>query len=300
MRFDSYHPFINFIYFVASVLCIIFFHHPIFLAIGYVATFIWSVKLNGKKSLILNLCLIPVIAFYTWWFSFYNHFGVTILGYNFIDNQITLEAIVVGFVRGVMAAAVVMECTCIFKIVTADKIVYLLGKISPYLSLFLSIVLRFIPRIIDWAKKTNRARCGVGQGINQGNIFQRIWHLIKVVSITLTWTIEHLVESAASMKSRGYSLKGRKAFSIYRFDNRDRGILLALIACIAMILLANSAGETNILYEPMIVMEPVTGMSVLFYVVYAAFLLLPMILQVAGEWKFKRLQKMNKTMITVE
>ncbi len=289
MKFDSYHPFINLIYFVTAVLCIIFFRHPVFLSIGYVAAFLWSVKLNGKKSLILNLCLIPIIAFYTWWFSFYNHFGVTILGYNFIDNQITLEAIVVGFVRGVMAMTLVMMFTCVFKIVTADKIVYLLGKISPYLSLFLSILLRFIPRIIEWAKKTNDARCGVGQGINQGKVFQRLWHLIKVISVTLTWTIEHLVESAVSMKSRGYSLNGRKAFAIYRFDNRDRTILLVLIACIAIILLANSAGETNILYEPMIIMEPVTGISIMFYVVYGTFLLLPLVLQLAGEWRFKYL-----------
>lgn len=290
MRFDSYHPFINLIYFVAAVLCVIFFRHPIFLTISYVAAFLWSVKLNGKKSLILNICLIPLIGFYTWWFSFYNHFGMTILGYNFIDNQITLEAIVVGFVRGVMAAAVVMEFTCIFKIVTADKIVYLLGKVSPYLSLFLSILLRFIPRIIDWAKKTNRARCGVGQGINQGNVFQRLWHLIKVISVTITWTLEHLVESAASMKSRGYSLKGRKAFSIYRFDNRDRSILLVFVGCIALLLLANSLGETNILYDPQILMEPITELSVLFYAVYGLFLILPMLLQLFGEWRFSRLK----------
>lgn len=49
MRFDSYHPVINLIYFVSAIAFTIWFHHPVFLVISYVSAFLYSVKLNGKK-----------------------------------------------------------------------------------------------------------------------------------------------------------------------------------------------------------------------------------------------------------
>ena len=291
MRFDSYHPMIQLIYFVSAFVCICLFRQPVFMAIAYVAAFVWSVKLNGKKALAFNCCLILCILFYTAWYASYHHFGVTILWYNRLGNQMTLEAIVYGFVRGVIAATIVMEFSCVFATVTSDKIVYLLGKVSPKLSLFLTILLRSVPRIKNWVKKADCARQGIGHGIRQGNLFQRFVHLLGLISITITWTVEHWVESAASMKSRGYSLKGRKAFSIYRFDDRDRCFVVALMFCVMTIYMAHVAGETVILYQPMIVLEPITGISVLFYIVYAGMLLLPLGLQIVGEYHWKQLKK---------
>ena len=67
MRFDSYHPVINLIYFAAAIVCTIWFHHPVFLGISYVCAFVYSVKLNGKRAVIFNLCLIPLIFLYAAW-----------------------------------------------------------------------------------------------------------------------------------------------------------------------------------------------------------------------------------------
>ncbi|MEI3138797.1 MAG: hypothetical protein V8T31_04080 [Lachnospiraceae bacterium] len=99
MRFDSYHPMINLIYFVTAIVCAVNFDHPVYLAISFLCAFVYSIKLNGKRSLIFNLCLIPLIGAYTAWYSYYNHFGITNLRMNFIGNQITLEAVTVGIVR---------------------------------------------------------------------------------------------------------------------------------------------------------------------------------------------------------
>ena len=38
----------------------------------------------------------------------------------------------------------------------------------------------------------------------------------------MTWMLESAIETADSMKSRGYGLKGRTAFSLFTFDRRDR------------------------------------------------------------------------------
>ena len=176
MRFDSYHPMINFIYFTIAIICTIQFSHPIFLAISYLTAFVYSIKLNGKRSAIFNCCLIPLVFVYALHYSSYNHFGVTNLRTNFIGNQITMEALAVGGVRGVTAATVLMIFSCIFTVVSADKVVYLFGRISPRLSLFLSILLRFVPRVKQRAKRIELSRRGIGKGCTQGNVWQKIVH----------------------------------------------------------------------------------------------------------------------------
>lgn len=291
MRFDSYHPMINLIYFTAAIICTVCILHPVFLAISFCCAFVYSVKLGGWKNLVLNLCLIVLAVGYTAWYSYYNHFGVTNLRANFIGNQITLESVVYGFVRGMTAATVVIWFCCIFKLITADKIVYLFGRISPKLSLFLSILLRTVPRIKVRAKRIEISREGIGRGIAQGNPLERLLHLFGLISILVTWTLEDFVESANSMKSRGYSLKGRTAFSIYRFDNRDRCLVIAFFWCLIFVMMAVLFDQTKIYYDPVIIMNRITPMSFVFYAAYAVFLLLPMILQIVGEWSFEKLRK---------
>lgn len=291
MRFDSYHPMINLIYFTVAISCTICFQHPIYLAISFLCAFVYSVKLNGWKSFLLNLCLIVLAAAYAIRYASYNHFGVTNIRANFIGNQITLEALLYGVVRGITVAAVIIWFCCIFTLITADKVVYLFGRISPKLSLFLSILLRTVPRIKVRARRIEISREGIGRGVRQGNVFQKMSHLFSLISILITWTLEDFVESANSMKSRGYSLKGRTAFSIYRFDNRDRSLVIVFFWCLTGVMMAVLFNQTSIYFEPVIIMNRITWMSYVFYGVYAVFLLLPMVLQMVGEYRFKRLRE---------
>ena len=66
MKFSSYHPVINLIYFAAALTGIILFRHPVFLAISFAASFAWSVKLRGKRGLIFDLYLVPLAANEKW------------------------------------------------------------------------------------------------------------------------------------------------------------------------------------------------------------------------------------------
>ena len=288
MRFDSYHPVINLIYFVSAIAFTIWFHHPVFLVISYVSAFLYSVKLNGKKALIFNLCLIPLVVLFALYYASYHHFGITNLRKNFIGNEITLESLVYGLMLGVTVAAVIMFFSCMFAVVSSDKVVYLFGRISPRLSLFLSILLRSVPRIKERGRKIEISREGIGKGVRQGNILQRFLHGISLISIVITWTLEDFVDSSVSMKSRGYSLKGRTAFSIYRFDNRDRSFVVMIFLCLTVVACGILLDQTEIIYNPEIIMNRITPLSAVFYGAYGVLLLLPMGLQVAGEIRFRR------------
>lgn len=288
MKFDSYHPAINFIFFTAVITMAIYFNQPIFLIISYLCPFIYSVKLNGVRAVIFNVMVIPCIILYTLIYSGYNHFGVTELGINFIGNKITLEAVITGVAIGISLASVIMWLSCVHKLVTSDKVIYLFGRVSPKFSLFLSILFRMVPRIKEKAIKINTAQKCIGKGIDQGNLFVRIHNFIRLVSIIIAWTMENFVETSNHMKSRGYTLKKRTAFSIYRFDYRDRSVVIAMFTCISIVLVGVLFDQTRILYNPEFIMNKITPLSFVFYGVYAALCLMPLALQTYYEIKWER------------
>ena len=288
MGFEKCHPAVNFIYFTTVIAGMIVFQHPIFLLISFVCAFAYSIKRNGWKALVFNVILIPCVVAFAFYYSSYNHFGVTVLHQNMIGNNMTLESLVYGFVLGLVIAGVLIWFSCVYSVFTTDKVVYLFGKVSPRLSLFLSIILRMVPRIKKEAKKINTAQRGIGRGANQGNVFQRLRNSIRILSMLITWTIDSLTLVSESMRSRGSSLRGRKAFSIYRFDNRDRAYVITLFTCLTLIIMGMLLKQTDILYDPRIRMNPVTGMSYFFYAGYCVFCLMPLMLELWTEYQFKK------------
>ena len=291
MGFERCHPAVNFLYFAAVIAGMILFQHPIFLAISFACAFLYSVKRNGWKAAVFNTVMLLLAAAFALYYSSYNHFGVTVLRQNFIGNNMTLEALVYGFVLGLAASGVVIWFSCVHSVFTTDKVVYLFGKASPRLSLFLAILLRMVPRIKKEAKRINMAQCGIGRGANQGNLWQRLRNCIRIFSMLITWTIDSLTTASESMRSRGSALRGRKAFSIYRFDNRDRAYVVALFACLTVVLMAVLLQQTDIIYDPRIIMTPVTTMSYVFYAGYAVLCLMPMGLELWTEYRFKKARK---------
>lgn len=293
MRFDHFHPAINAIYFTAVIACSICFHQPVYLALSFCCAACYLTKLRGIKGLLFSLALLPFAALFALWYGFYHHFGVTVLRQNFIGNAITLESLLCGLTIGLTVASVLIWLGCMHEIFTADKVVYLFGRISPKLSLFLSIALRMVPRIKVQAKRINDAQRALGLGSDQGNLFQRLHHCLRLCSILITWIIENLVTSSESMRCRGYTLHGRTAFSLYRFDNRDRTLVVTFFACLTAFFMAFLLDQTSIFFDPIIIMAPVTLISCLFYIIYALFCLLPMVLQVADERHMVYLRTQN-------
>ena len=291
MGFEFCHPAVNLIYFVSVIYGMLCFKHPIFLLISLVSATAYSTKRNGVKAVIFDTVLLLLTGAFALYYSTYNHFGITIIEQNFIGNNITLESLIYGAVIGLAVAGAMIWFSCVYSVFTTDKVVYLFGKASPKLSLFLSILLRMVPRIKNETKKINTAQQGIGKGINQGNIFARIRNCICIFSMLITWTIDSLSLVSQSMQSRGSLLRGRKAFSIYRFDNRDRAYVVAMFTSITVTLMGVMLNQTDIVYDPKIIITPITSMSFAFYFGYAVLCLMPLGLELYTEYKFKKSRK---------
>ena len=225
-EFELFHPLVNFYYFFIVIMFSMFFMHPIFLIISLISSIIYSIMLNGKSAVKFNiLYMTPLLIVTAIINPMFNHGGITIIGYFNTGNPITLESIVYGICAAAMFISVILWFSCYNAIMSSDKFIYLFGRITPSLSLIFSMVLRFVPRYKAQIKVISNAQRCIGQDIRSGNIIQRAKNGMKIFSIMMNWALENSIETADSMKARGYGLKGRSSFSNYIFEKRDKYVL---------------------------------------------------------------------------
>lgn len=148
----------------------------------------------------------------------FSHGGVTRLCYLPGGNPLTLESIVYGVSAGTMFVTVIMWFCAFNAEFTSDKFIYVFGRIIPSLSLVISMSLRFVPRFKKQLGEITVAQRCIGRDVSSGNLFRRLKIAVSILSIMVTWALQNAIETADSMKSRGYGLKGRTAFSVYRFS----------------------------------------------------------------------------------
>lgn len=292
--FGTYHPIINFVYFVLVIGCSMFLMHPVFLVISCVGGMLYYIYLKGKKALKTSLWLmLPVFLISACINPLFNHEGVTLLFYFSTGNPLTLESIVYGLASGAMLISVLNWFSCYQVVMTSDKFIYLFGKAIPAMSLILSMVLRFVPKFKNQITKVSDAQKCIGRDVTNGNTLEKAKHGMKILSIMTTWALESSVETADSMKSRGYGLRGRTNYSIYRFDNRDKMMLTGMILAGILLILGIMSETVYSLYFPVMEINSLNVQAVLVYVVYGILCTLPIVINVAEDIKWHYLKLIN-------
>lgn len=293
--FSTYHPLLNMLYFVGVIGVTVFVVHPVILAISLFGGIAYSVLLKGwKKTVKFNLIFsIPMMLIVALMNPMFNNYGVTIIGYLHNGNPFTLESCVYGLVMAMMLVCTMIWFSCYTIVMTSDKFIYLFGKIIPALSLVLSMCLRFVPKFIREAGVISDGQKCIGRSTENGSLVKRAKHGITIFSILVTWALENAIETSDSMKCRGYGEKGRTAFSLYRFDKRDILCLLFMGASFALTLFGFSKGYTFCQYNPKIIVKgiPLTAGSLLVYLAFLLFSVLPVVLELWDRYQWKQRRK---------
>lgn len=255
--FKGYHPVANLIFFASIVVFGMLFKHPVTLAVCFIAAVLYWFRLCKKTAVksflvfILPMLIIVVIIN-----GLFAHYGITQLLTLPDGNTLTLESLVYGFVLGLVTITVIMWFFCYNEIVTADKFMFVFGKILPSAVLVISMALRFIPLYKSRLKIIAEAQRGIGRDYRTGPIKQRIKNGGKIISILITWSLENAVETADSMRARGYGLKGRKNYGKFRWSTKDI-VVAAIIFMIDVILAVGYASKSlYCIYNPYIIINP--------------------------------------------
>ena len=289
--FSRCHPAVNFCFFLAVLGLSMFLTHPVCQLISLTCGILYALRLDRRRSARLLLCgMLPLLLLAAALNPFFNHEGATILGYLPDGNPLTLEAILFGVSAAVMLVTVIVWFFCLNRILTSDKLMYLFGRILPALSLVFSMTLRFVPRFTAQLRRVGEAQRTLGRDLSRGSLLHRIRGGISVLSVMVTWALESAVVTADSMKSRGYGLRGRTAFSIYRMTRRDTVLLLCLLLTFVCVVLPAALDGLFWQYYPVVTGILSAPSAWTAYAGYTALCLMPLILDWLEEWRWNALR----------
>jgi energy-coupling factor transport system permease protein len=278
--FSSYHPALLLVYFCGVLFFCMFLTHPVPLILAFAAELCYSVRLNGGRAVRFQLLgLLPVSLAVALLNPLLNRAGNTVLFSSF-GGPVTLESLSFGAVYALAFAAAVTAFSCFNRVMTSERLMFLFGRLSPVFSLMFSLTLRFVPRYQAQARRLAEAQKGVGLDPTHGTVRERIRNGAELVSALITWALENAVESADSMKARGFGLKGRTSFSVFVWRKRDRALLAAELVSLAIVLFGLLTGKFHSEYIPVIAIAGLNGSSLPFYAACALFCFLPVLANV--------------------
>lgn len=288
--FANYHPFNNFLYFTLVIGFSLAVNHPLAQIIALFCACAYAISIRGKSSVlfILKYC-IPTVLITAFINSAFNHRGMTVLFYLSNGNSFTLESILYGISAGVMLVTVLLWFNSFNRVMTSDKFIYLFGKIIPALSLVLSMALRFVPRFKEQMTAVTEAQRSIGRDVSKGNLWQRMKTAMLIFSIMISWSLENAIETADSMKSRGYGLKGRTSFSLYKFEDRDKVMTVWLVLCGLLLTIGEILSAFGFEYFPFIRYASLDLTTIPFYLVFFALCITPVAINIKEERKWKTL-----------
>ena len=112
---------------------------------------------------------------------------------------------------------------------------------------------------------------------------------VRVFSAMLTWALENAIDTGDSMKARGYGLKGRSHFALFRFTLRDALLLSAAALLLTLVFLGMMLKETAFSFYPRITPLNTAPLAVIAYIAFGALAFLPFVIEAAENMRWKAL-----------
>ena len=307
--FKGYHPLVNVLFFISIIAFGMLLRHPVYLVISFISSTAYYLKLSGKygRKTVFRF-LLPMLLFVVIINSFFNHYGVTTLFILPSGNNFTFEALVMGIVSGITVVSVIQWFFCCNEVVTEDKFMHIFGRILPKGALVVSMILRFVPLYRRRYKEISQARKCIGLN-GTDSFICKMKNTFKNIGILVSWSFENAIETADSMKSRGYGLKGRTYYSRFQWHTGDTLALILLVLFDALIifgLVSNSAyciynpyviinqpseiGTTYIINELNLTINPFGFLSIISLIAFTLLCFLPLTIDLKEDIKWHRLQ----------
>ncbi|MBE5803446.1 MAG: cobalt transport protein [Clostridiales bacterium] len=243
---------------------------PLLLALALLGGLVTFLLVGGKGGHGWTLALFCFMALLN---PLTYHNGATVL-FVLNGNPITLQALLYGLTAAGMIVAVMYWFRCFSHIMTSDRLMYLLGGLSPRLALLLSMTLRYVPLFGTQAKKIQQSQRALGL-YKDDNIVDSFRGGLRVFSVMVTWTLENGIITADSMTARGYGLGRRTHFSLFRFTRQD-ALLLAAALTLTALTIWGMTGRA-VAYYPTFRFDPLTTRAMTGYAAYGLLTLLPAI-----------------------
>lgn len=284
MRFYDYHPFTLIVFFASVIAFTMITMNPFLLLLSFFGAFFSVLTITKKTDMGIYLIIFLAICLSN---PFFSHNGETVLFYLF-DQRITLEALFYGVGAGLLIISVIYWFRLFSFVFTQDKLTWLIGRISPKLCVVFCMALRFVPLFRENAKSIYSAQLSMGV-FNTHTIKGKFKLTKNVFSALVSLSVENAIETADTMRSRGFDNKKRSAYSLLSFSKKDIALVIITIVadCAFSYLLA--IGEGVFYYYPAVRFNAVTPKTVAFYSIFAFLCFMPVINEAWEDLRWKYL-----------
>lgn len=225
------------------------------------------------------MSMIPLFLVVSFLNPFFNTMGEKILFTYLNEKSYTLEALLYGMALSAMLITVLLWFASYNEIMTSDKFLYCFGKITPSVSLVLTMILRYVPLYQKKVSQISTARTCIGKGVGSGTHSEKMQHGLTVLSSLTSWALEGGIGTGDSMLSRGYGVGKRSYFSVYRWQIRESALLGYMMILMGVMLGCYIKGNINVTYTPKLQFsaDKYTWIAM---GAYTLFLLIPIIIEI--------------------
>lgn len=272
-RYRDYNPIAVAANMLAAALVAMFSMDPIILAVALTGGIIASLTCASlrKRDHLFALGLFVALVVIN---PIFSHNGATVL-FIMNDSPVTLEATLYGVAAAMMLVSVLYWFRAFTAVMTSDRLLYLFSRLSPRISLVLSMALRTVPMLRKRWQKIEQAQRALGL-YRDGNLIDRVRGILRIFSILVTWTLENGVITADSMDARCYGTHRRTSYALFRFGCSDAAVL-GLSTGLAALTLWGLSG-TNFQYYPTVSYTG-SAVTIIGYIAYSGVCLLPGIIE---------------------
>ena len=246
MSFSQYHPFVLMLYFISVIVLAMFTFNPVMLAIALISSVCcYAVLVKGRnfgREFLIYSLLFLLIALTN---PLFVRGGDTVL-FHIRELAVTLESLQHGFAAAMLLMSVIYWFKCYNEVMTSEKFMYLFGRVIPKTALTLTVAIRFVPSFKRQMTKINAAQKTLGLYASDSRT-DKLKNGIRVLSAMTTWALENSVHTAESMNARGYELKEKTNFSLFKLTTHDIMMAVFIFAATAFVMLQASPVMLGIL-----------------------------------------------------
>jgi energy-coupling factor transport system permease protein len=250
-RFTTFHPLINFSYYIGSLILFMLFMHPIFLIVGITILIIIHYFEDRFRNLrrwlffmFLTGLLILVMN------PLFNERGRNLL-FEVFGHRVTLEAVIYGGMSALSIVGVMALFVSYNENMTPNKLLFLFSRFLPQFAVLLMLTLRFIPLMRRRLEEISAVQTSKGISVHTGSFQERMKKGMLYIQILLTYSLEEAIQTADSMKARGYGQYKRSSYEYFTWKLSDKISLVYLTVLFLFCLYSRYSGAGVFTIYPM-------------------------------------------------
>lgn len=221
VRFHRFHPLTAFLYYVGAICLLIVMLHPIYLIIGFSIIMLINLVHDGLTGLKRwKIFLITTFLFMLLLNPLFNERGRYLL-LEIGQHRITVEALLYGGMNALSIISIIALFVSYNVIMTPNKLLFLFARVLPQFAVLLMLTLRFIPLMRRRVEEISAVQRSKGISVLQGNGKTKLKTGMLYIQVLLTFSLEEAIQTADSMKARGYGQGPRATYEYFKFQKAD-------------------------------------------------------------------------------